>query len=522
MFAIPSQSDGKSTKGSSLTEINTSIRQLCTIALKTTALVAKILCILSMPSSQQNQTKASNQLVGYGSLADMVGQQQHGLHDLAIDVFQQVHTRWVTLLGRVANSDKEAMKELLSYSKGAHHLLWDTASKLKAEESTQSKKSSDTGLNLENVCLSLRKHAILLLLPQINASKIDLLVRKTSLASCCTHAWKAASVFCQQDKTDSSKRVITAFYEDIDVRIRSFLDMSSSIPLEYMEYFAYHSLHTQLYNALPCLQALFEGAAANDIAREEVDIRTVLSVLKFALCCKARIDFVMNGGSTTGLWGDDKRKREAVVDLLQSQLVVFDNLWTQTVKESSLDAMKRIFKVFSGLSMQKTLFAVVKGESATTTALATELEIASRILGSLGNLGVHLIESDPDKVPQLLDLTFEFYIRPLSVCEKVSEAFAAEGCNESAIKFANVADHMTATFYDTIVRLHQELSVVTHSKLEKAAKVRVVISTLLGDFHSFNRSKLTIILLFSFLLQRRDIEESDPWNQTRCCHHCIL
>ena len=79
---------------------------------------------------------------------------------------------------------------------------------------------------------------------------------------------------------------------------------------------------------------------------------------------------------------------------------------------------------------------------------------------------------DPGKATQLVDLTLEFHIRPTSVMEKVSEAFASEGKLDSAEKFASVADSMCTDYYAAISFLHDKLSVVDASSLEKAAKVR--------------------------------------------------
>ena len=255
------------------------IRQVCTIALKSTTSIGKVLNGLLYHTSKGyfESMLPSN----FGSLGNIVFRSRKFLHRVMIDIYDRVHTPWIHLLAKVCSTEKDAIKDFISYSKGAHRMLWDAASKLKSIHRSEEAYDFCT----ENECLEIRNHAILCLLPVTSIAKVNVLVRKSSFENACTYAWKAASVFAQQASKDQMS-VVEGFYNNINPVIEQMINVDSTVPMGYVEYVAYKSLHlpssTTRLNEISC-----ECDSSADIVTG--DYRVVLNVIELIVQCKSRI-----------------------------------------------------------------------------------------------------------------------------------------------------------------------------------------------------------------------------------------
>jgi hypothetical protein len=458
LFAIPHDVGQKTKKTSVTTTPGTmNIRQVCTIAWKSTASIGNVLNGLLYYASKDNfdSMKPSN----FGSLGNIMFHSRNSLHRVIIDIYDRVHTPWIQLLAKICTIEKDAIKDFISYSKAAHRMLWDTASKLKSIHRSEDTKYFCT----EKECFEIRKHAILHLLPITFIAKLDAVVMKSSFENACTYAWKAASVFAQQASEDQTS-VLEGFYNDITPVLEQMITYDSKVPMGYVEYVAYKSLHlpssTIRLNEISC-----ECNSRVDISSG--DYRIVLNVIELIVLCKSRIELVATSKSSNVNYMGTIPLEMAILQSFNSQFLHRENGVT-------VEVANRIFKLLCSLSLQKTLFTASKGTSSALTSTERQLHLGAELLHCISTVGMFLVDASPETSSQILDMVTECFIRPLSIYEKLSSAFQSEGNNSSSFGYISLADEVCENYYETLTRLSQRKRILTAAAVEKGAKVRFV------------------------------------------------
>jgi hypothetical protein len=300
---------------------NMGIRQLCTVAFKTTAVVARLICNLFGQSTRILSDSSDPSM--YGSLASAIENWTGNIQEIAISILTAVQSPWFDLLGRINNVEKDVEKEFISYAKGAHRILWDAASNLKSGKS--SKVTASAQNRVESLCLELRKNAILLLLPETSFQNVNKLVRKSFLECAFTYSWKAATIFYQNTEISLFNSQLTSFYESVDARLQFFLRLESAVPLEYSEYFAFKALHTRLFP--PSLPPPFNVTNITsepiNAANTSSDYRLVLDILQMATWSLSRIEYSLHFEATSKTQAEDKFTAPEVIGIMDSLVRAF-------------------------------------------------------------------------------------------------------------------------------------------------------------------------------------------------------
>jgi hypothetical protein len=465
LFAVPQ----KSSQTNQYDLGSMGIRQLCTIALKTTAVVAKT--ILNIHSqSNLALTDASTSSIIYGS---WIGDRENWMgdaHEIAISILINVQSPWLDLLAQIHDVEKDAVNELISYAKSAHRLLWDAALNLKSGKS--SKTTASTQNTAASMCLELRKNAILLLLPLTSFPKVNNMLRKAFLECACTYSWKAATVFYQHGGK-SLENELTVFYEEVDAKIHGFLGLEVTVPLEYCEYFAFKAFHTKLSSPRPCrpLSVSCLSLEPANAAHVSTDYRLVLDILQMATWCMSKMDYILHGEEPSKMAQQDKYSASEVICHTKSLTREFNKRHLEAPSPTSHDVLKRIYKIWGMLAIQKTLFEATKSTATSLLSISSELHVGAVLLELMGNVGIALLLDSPEKLSQSWDIILECHIRPISVYEKLSFSFESEGDHESSRSYILQSDDICAKLHDMIWMLIEKNEEVPVALLEKAAKV---------------------------------------------------
>jgi hypothetical protein len=453
IFAIPSKRivDLKSKESSLFMYGTMSVRQVSAIALKTTLHAAKAVLSFYPKSDHSSTIKKDSQKIishpsSYGSIASIISDDENGLDQVASEILQQVYGPWLILLASVSIAEREAAKEVISYSKSVHRLLWDVASTLQSSHSGKTCSSERKKIrSVERDCLNLRKRAIIHLLPRTNIPKLDLLIRKTSLESASTYAWKAAAVYAQHLSSMSNKTVsedpdfvcesLSSFYSDLDSVFFKLLAMDDVVPLGFVEYTAYRYLHggPKINSLLPA-PGFYETNTKNDEILNG-NYRIILNILELGISSKTRIEEHTRSSRRNAKEQCQNEDSEGIeiestkISVIDSMIQAFNHHVTTRLDKFTADVQSRILKVLCNLSLQKTLFTAMKCDlSISITAIGTELQVGSSILSEcLGPFVSTLMNRCPQKAPQLVDLMTECFLRPLSLYEQLSVVHGAKG-----------------------------------------------------------------------------------------------
>jgi hypothetical protein len=503
IFAIPSKRivDSNSKESSSLLYGHMSVRQISTIALKTTIHVAKAVLSLQTKLDDTSTTEKDFQKIlsnpsSYGSIASIISDDEKGLHlhQVASEVIQRVHGPWMVLLASTSIAEREAAKEVISYSKSVHRLLWDVASTLQSSYSKNTCSSEKNKIkSVERDCLNLRKHAIIHLLPRTNIPKLDLLIRKTSLESASTYAWKAAVVYAQHLSSMPNKTVpsnpdficesLSSFYSDLDSVFFRLLAMDDIVPLGFVEYTAYRSLHggPKVNSLLPA-----PGFYETNMEKDEIlkgNYRILLNILELGISSKTRIEEYTRSSKSIAKEQCQKENSEEIeienakISVIDSMIQVFNHHVTNRLNKFTADIQSRILKVLCNLSLQKTLFTAMKCDlSVSITAIGTELQVGASILSEcLGPFVSTLMERCPQKASQLVDLMTECFLRPLSLYEQLSVVHGAKGHDDIFRRYLHLSKNICKNISDILIDCsHPEdliLPVQQVRCIEKVAKV---------------------------------------------------
>jgi len=499
IFAIPSanNSDSKLTESSTLLYGNMSVRQVSTIALKATMQVAKIMLNFhhksEISSIENNFQKIIQYPSSYGSIASIISDDGNRLrlHQVASEILHLVHRPWVVFLASASITEREIAKEVISYSKNVHRLLWDAASALQSSFLRIS--SADSGKEMVKSvvrdCLELRKCAIIHLLPRFDIYKMDFLILKTSFESACTCAWKAAAVYAQHLSPTSSKLVpsnpdvlhksLFNFYSDLDSVFERLHAMDPVVPIGFVEYIGYKYLHGG-----PKVNTLLVGSDVNGRTMEKDEIsngnyRVLLNILELAISSKIRIEELTCSSRSNMKEQCEKEKPEwtefddTKISSMDSLVKVFNRQMTNGLDKIATDIQSRILKVFCNLSLQKVLYTSMKHDlSIPIITIETELLIGANFLSKcLGPFVLTLIDRCPQKSSQLVDLMMECFLRPLSLYEHLSVVHRGKGHDRIFQRYSNLSNIACKTITEILIDCSRPKDLILPIKcLEKVAK----------------------------------------------------
>ncbi|KAG7337862.1 peptidase C50 family protein [Nitzschia inconspicua] len=463
VFAIPRKSALSKSKSNSGPLGSMSIRQLCTIALKTTAVVTRTICNYCALLSEDPFVLLNPSI--YGSLGTALKEAGENAHEIAIEIVTVVHRPWLDLLAQISTTDKDAAKELISYAKGAHRIFWDTASKLRSRQNG----IFVTPKTVEETCLELRKHAILFLLPATSVQKINRVLRTSSLVHSYTYAWKAATVYHQNAELKSSNQQLTSYYNDLDTKFQYFLMLDADIPLECVEYFAYKSVHVASTISTPQI-----SSKALDKSSLSPDFQGLLDIVQITAWCGSRIGNLSNAQRKSQKSDGDSLLHFDVIGTIKYCISTFLSYFNEM--SLSNDAIKRIHKIFGILTIQKVLFSALKEDSTVLLLISTELHVCAMFLECMGSIGLSLLANSSTNPSQLFDMIVECYVRPISVYEKLSAAFESAKDIQSSKEYMSLSDEICIKYHDTVLLLSEKRTDFPSTLVENAAKMLAVTS----------------------------------------------
>jgi hypothetical protein len=475
LFAVPMIGQKRGTRAA-VASGTMGIRHVCTIALKTTIAIARFLNLcLSIPAQKQIETLNPS---SYGSLGRIVSDLKNDIHRLTVKILQDVHLAWIKLLATTIKDENDTIKEILGYNKGAHRALWDCAAKLQ-----EFYREAKLGKFTEEDCLEIRKQAILLLLAETSAEKVDMMTRKAYLESACTYAWKAATVFAQYSSKKSttlknkwiSEHALSSFYKEVDEIIQRLSAIDQAVPLGYVEYFAYKSLHTTPVPTRPSFAELSLKQEKPTSMLEE-NCQILLDLLKLAVFSKSKIDSVINLCESDGHYSSEQSPLEnSTLESTHCLIESFHCQYTQRLPQISPQTRSRIFKIFSSLSLPNVLFVASKEQPSKMEKMKFELQVAAEILICIGNFAISWMKASPEKSTQLIEMVTECHTRPLSVYEKLNIALKDQGREEDAQKYLKLADLACASLCEIVTKLFSEMGTQLVQAMEKVAKVSVIL-----------------------------------------------
>lgn len=454
IFSVPRTNVNQSRKVKDSTIGTMSTRQLSTIALQTTNAASNVILSFLNPSVKKRLQHSLPSC--YGSLGSIVSDNFERLHSVLVGVSRRVHEPWLLFFAKSSPDEPELAKEVVSYAKGIHRLLWDAA--------TQLKSSSDDETNfMETECLELRKAAIELLLPSTSVDYVDTMIRTSLFDSACTYAWKAATVFSQCSTQGSpisgeSSSNLANFYQDMDSLFKKVLVGNHAIPLGFVEYVAYQSLHIKLCLGSLIFTDFIEVSAIN--AQKTVlegDYRSLLRPLILGIIVRQTIEMHQVCESQTLV-----RNGEKLVDCVEQVMRSFNEQITQKLYEFSPDIRSRMFKAIASLSLHKALFSVLKLSVEKLSVVEPTVMLGAKILTDcLGPFALCYSNLCKDKSDHVCDLIVECYIRPIAVLKHLRKEGALD-----PLAYTTLAGAACRKLYENVVEENLPIQCV-----EKAAKV---------------------------------------------------
>ncbi len=506
VFVIPSTARRKNTdsevKSSKIGTMST--RQLSTIAFQTTMVVIKAILSLNVGSGLPYGNLGIDFGREFGSAGEDTITQWH---QISMELLKRVHGPWLVLLAGVTIGEGDTTKEVLSYSKGIHRLLWEAASLRKSPSKTIS-----AVRNRECDCLELRKQAILHLLTTTGIAKVDSLIRKFYFESGCSYAWKAASVFVQQiSKSDIDKSLLSKFFKELDGAFDHLIACDPQVPLEFIEYEMHKSLHSGSVSSILATTFDFDHASIQEDEILNGNFRILLQIVNIAILSKGRIEAYLDN-TRQQKPSIDKTDHEMSIDPMPAlETIIYEFNWQviHRMDEISNDCMNRILKLFCNLSLHKAMFLALKhieaGESSSIdifNQVESDLVVVATILTEcLGPLISAFLNHNPQKVTQLADVMMECFLRPLSLYEQLYVAHSEHQESERVYfeSSVNVAKYVTEILADDSMR--PDDFVLPIQCIEKAAKSLYTIAR--KRCESSQKKESTFPLLFSIKLYEK-------------------
>ena len=499
-FVIPSFKSVNSKSKETVLSLcgNMNVRQISTIAIKTTIQVVTIILHFHHESEKLCISQGGDlYLQSYGSIVSTVLDEKNRphLHQVAFELLQRVYRPWIQFLGSASIFEKEAAKEVLSYSKGVHRLLWDAASILQSISPiispSNTEKKDKVGAVISE-CLQLRKFAIIYLLPFTNIPKLDLLIRKTSSESAFTYAWKAAAVFFQHLSSISSKSPVSSnpkglnqslsnFYTDLDSVFSRLLPKDSFVPLGAVEYISYRYLYgvPEIHHFISIPD--FKKTAIEEDELMNGNYRVILKIFELGICSKTRIEEFTR--TSKGHQEQELKKiategevriDDTKISTIHSLSILFDEQVTKRLDRLADGIQSRILKILCNLSMHKILFTAIKCDSSVSIKLIeTELLVGASILWEcLGPYLSAMIDRCPAKASQLNDLIVECFLRPLLLFEHLSVVHKTEGNDSDVQRCMNLSNRICNNITMILIdRSRSKGLSLQITNIEKVAKV---------------------------------------------------
>lgn len=476
LFSIPSLSSSTRVNRKESQKITMTLRQISTIALKSTFAVAGTLNKLwwANANANTNQQPIDGSCDDFGAFASRIYHQASDKRQLSqsivVQLNQMVVVPWISFLANA--SDKDCVKDVSSHCKSAHRMFWDMATQL----SKASKLFSTDDLQMHS--LELRKHAILVLLPNNCPPNISKWLGDHLLETACACAWKAALNYAQHTGISSFPVPITnplaVFHAQVGGRIHSVLKTSSTLPLCYAEYCAYLSLHSGTSPGIhacglgDCYMVDLLSTPSTGEFNHDVCSRATLALFLLALFVRQRIDESMEDFDFATCSKDE-------FDLVASSRKIvasFRSLFIDNYANAPTAIRQRCFKIWSLVPLYRTLFQKLKEKSWTgrTDELAVAATILSRCLGPFSYNLLRHGDYDESKNGQFWDMTIECYIRSASTFDRLG-AESQESDPESSSGYIRMSNEIIDELEKMLLLHDKETRPPPNSCIEKCAKV---------------------------------------------------
>jgi hypothetical protein len=489
-FSIPSSSSSStSTRGNrnKSQKSTMTLRQVSTIALKSTFAVAGI---LNKPGwANANQQPMDGSCDDFGAFASRMyhqaSDQERLSQSIVVQLNQMVVTPWISFLANA--SDKDCVKDVSSHCKSAHRMFWDMATQL----SKASKLFSTDDLQIHS--LELRKHAILVLLPNNCSPKVSKWLGEQLLETACACAWKAALNYAHHTGLSSfpvpTTHPLARFHAQVGGRIHSVLKTSSTLPsstlpsstlpsstlpLCYAEYCAYLSLHSGMSPGIhscglgECYMVDFLSTPLTREFNHDVCSRTTLALFLLALFVRQKIDESMEDFDFATC-----RKYEFDLVAYSRKIVAsFQSLFIDNYANVPTAIRQRCYKIWSLVPLYRTLFQKLKEKS--WSGRTDELTVAATILSKcLGPFSYNLLrhgDYDESKYGQFWDMTIECYVRSASTFDRLG-AETQESDPESSSGYIHMSNEVIDELEKILLLYDKETRPPPSSCIEKCAKV---------------------------------------------------
>jgi hypothetical protein len=474
LFSTPSLSSSSSTTENrkESQKITMTLRQVSTIALKSTFAVAGILNKLWWANA--NQQPMDGSCDDFGAFVRRMYQQASDQRRLSQSIVVQLHQTvvipWISFLANA--SDKDCVKDVSSHCKSVHRMFWDMATQLK----NASKLFSTDDLQMHS--LELRKHAILVLLPNHCPPKVSKWLGDQLLETACACAWKAALNYAQHTGISSfpvpTTNPLARFHAQVGGRIHSVLKTSSTLPLCYAEYCAYLSLHSGTSPGLhscglgDCYMVDLLPTPSTGEFNDDVFSRATLALFLLALFVRQRIDESMEDSD----FATCSKHEFDLVAYSRKIVTSFQSLFIDNYANGSTAIRQRCFKLWSLVPLHRTLFQKLKEKS--WAGRTDELTVAATILSKcMGPFSYNLLrhgDYDESKHGQFWDMTIECYIRSASTFDRLG-AETQESDPESSSGYIHMSNEVIDELEKMVLVFDKDTRPPPNSCIEKCAKV---------------------------------------------------
>jgi hypothetical protein len=435
------------------------VRQLVTIALKTSTALSKVLCrtVNDFPDKDSTQ----RMLISDKDIYQFIP-------------FLQLNAvrPWLILLARRSSSlDLDTLNDFSAYCKGSHRLLWDLASTKKAKEQLSNKSKT---YFIDADCLSLRKDAILLLLVETSIPAVEKTLWKTSFAVACTYAWKAAGVYHQSTlgSPDSASH-LKKFYDEIDPLFEKIASVKDIVPLPFVEYKAFKAEHmtgSAIINSLP---KLARKTKIGQPRMKDGNYQLLNDFVSLSTFLRERISRSSGMNLHQAISGT-KSVGETILESTDMFLNRFQEEVLDQIQAFSFNELNQIFKLFCIVGLEKVLHRVVK-EDQNLHSVEVELRCTARILvDCIAVFGIAFLTSHHgEDMKKQAEQVIECFIRPIAALESLLYQGLEEVPAHFSTEFMTLSNEYCRQLYD--VFHHHDLDRFHDGGLnckEKAAKVR--------------------------------------------------
>ena len=436
------------------------LRQISTIALKTTIAAANSINKVWQSFSDDAQSNTIFEVFKsislYGEFCTFimkhVRKRQDEIHPLKpmIQLMNEVYMEWLVFLAE--SSDEECLNDLLSNCKAAHRILWDAASLIK------NAKYGYHQDKIDEYCLQLRMHAILMLLPDTKEGSAAV---EVNVENACTYAWKAASVYAQTRQSSlfsvAADSALSEYHRQIGTALNRVqaLAHGKALPFAYVEYSTYRMLHTGIY--APNTMALLEKERIKELSVNQI----VLGISLLAV--HVNQDFNINTKKTR-VWGSWKQ----LVEAFELQVIPYIS------KDDNREQCIRSFKLLTMLSLHRSVYLAQKEEPwiRHEKSLHIACTVLIKCIGPLA-LVTSTKVTEATKSIQAIEMAVECFTRSLSVLEKLAMNYFETDDKENFKAISHFSDKTMQHVCHYL--LNNSKDEVSMHSIEKGAKVSLYL-----------------------------------------------